>query len=327
MKTLMSAMVLGTLSISSAIAGNTGGKVIYGEDNRTDIVELGVGYYSDLASATAGRVYKGLFKLTEDRKITVAMEMTLASPEGANACSDERFADQPTVADCSGFLIADDLLVTAGHCATAMGTEVKNTVTADCKQNAWLFDYKTDANGVVNLKNISRENLFECKEVVYAKYQPSVEENGKIAPGDDFAIIRLTKKVVGRVPLKIRTQGKVNLNDDIFVIGYPSGLPAKFAGDAKVLENTFKRFFSTNLDTFGGNSGSAVFNAKTGEVEGILVRGKTDYIDVVLPNGSSCRRVNQCDQSRGTCTENDDKIDGEQVTRITELLPHIQGLL
>ena len=33
----------------------------------------------------------------------------------------------------------------------------------------------------------------------------------------------------------------------------------------------------TNLDSFGGNSGAAVFNASTLEVEGILVRGDRDY--------------------------------------------------
>ena len=36
--------------------------------------------------------------------------------------------------------------------------------------------------------------------------------------------------------------------------------------------------FMTNLDTFGGNSGSPVYNAKTHKVEGILVRGERDYV-------------------------------------------------
>ena len=33
-----------------------------------------------------------------------------------------------------------------------------------------------------------------------------------------------------------------------------------------------------NLDTYGGNSGSPVFNAQNNKVEGILVRGETDFV-------------------------------------------------
>jgi len=36
-------------------------------------------------------------------------------------------------------------------------------------------------------------------------------------------------------------------------------------------------FFDANLDTFGGNSGSPVFDARTNAVVGILVRGADDY--------------------------------------------------
>ena len=37
-------------------------------------------------------------------------------------------------------------------------------------------------------------------------------------------------------------------------------------------------FFVANLDTYGGNSGSPVFNSDTHEVEGILVRGEADFV-------------------------------------------------
>ena len=63
-------------------------------------------------------------------------------------------------------------------------------------------------------------------------------------------------------------------------------------------------FRSLHLDTYGGNSGSPVFNAATHEVEGILVRGETDFtsngtcnVSLVCPT-SGCR--------------------GEDVTRATE---------
>ncbi len=63
----------------------------------------------------------------------------------------------------------------------------------------------------------------------------------------------------------------------LVVIGRPSGLPTKVADGAQV-RSVNDVFLVANLDTYGGNSGSAVFNAVTGVVEGILVRGDTDYV-------------------------------------------------
>ena len=64
-------------------------------------------------------------------------------------------------------------------------------------------------------------------------------------------------------------------------------------------------FFNANLDTYGGNSGSAVFNASTGEVEGILVRGATDYV-----RNGSCQVSNRIGNNSGS---------GESVTKITNI--------
>ena len=64
-------------------------------------------------------------------------------------------------------------------------------------------------------------------------------------------------------------------------------------------------FFSANLDTYGGNSGSAVFNAVNGQIEGILVRGATDYV-----SRGGCRVSNRISNSSGR---------GEDVTLITNI--------
>ena len=56
-------------------------------------------------------------------------------------------------------------------------------------------------------------------------------------------------------------------------------LPRKYAGGQTsiVRENNNSDYFQANLDAYGGNSGSAVINAETHEVEGILVRGSYDF--------------------------------------------------
>ena len=66
--------------------------------------------------------------------------------------------------------------------------------------------------------------------------------------------------------------GKVKTAQGVYVIGHPCGLPLKYVPDAEVRENAAASFFVANLDTYGGNSGSPVFNAQNNKVEGILVR-------------------------------------------------------
>ena len=92
-----------------------------------------------------------------------------------------------------------------------------------------------------------------------------------------FSVIELDRPVTNHAPLKMRLAGEPRVNDDLTVIGHPSGLPTKIAGGAK-LRSLHNGFIRASLDTYGGNSGSAVFNSSTFEVEGILVRGETDFV-------------------------------------------------
>ena len=124
-------------------------------------------------------------------------------------------------------------------------------------------------------------------------------------------MVRLKRKVVGRTPLRVKRDSKAKSGDEIVVIGHPSGLPTKVAGGASV-RNDAGTYFVANLDTYGGNSGSAVFDSASGEVAGILVRGETDF-----------RRVGSCLQSN-VCT--DSGCRGEDVTHIGRALDFIPEL-
>jgi V8-like Glu-specific endopeptidase len=81
-----------------------------------------------------------------------------------------------------------------------------------------------------------------------------------------------------KTALPYRKKGKINTNAKLVVIGHPSGLPQKVSDDGQILNNKEEDFFVTNLDTFGGNSGSPVVDLNSGMIEGILVRGEEDYI-------------------------------------------------
>ncbi|MFA6235710.1 MAG: serine protease [Bacteriovorax sp.] len=258
-------------------------KVVYGDDNRMDIFEANNQLHKKLATGTAAMIPN---KLLEEKGNIVSV--TGSTLEADGICSDARFAKQQTSAMCSGFLVGSDLLLTAGHCIETM---------SDCENNSWVFDYSNNTAERANFE-ISKNDIYKCSKIVARSLDNRTS--------NDFALIQLDRQS-DRTPLTYRKQGKVGDNARLVVIGHPSGLPTKISDDANVRENKNKYYFQSNLDTFGGNSGSAVFDTATGMVEGILVRGERDY---VLDSVSNCYRPKICKM---------DECRGEDVTRITNI--------
>ncbi len=159
------------------------------------------------------------------------------------------------------------------------------------------FDYKVDHadQGAVTVPSTS---IYTCKRII----SRTLDTTNK----DDYAFIELDRKVTDRHPLKVRKFGKIAKGAALVVIGHPTGLPTKISDGANV-RNLQGKFFQANLDTYGGNSGSAVFNVATEEVEGVLVRGETDY---VYNQALGCQVSNLC---------SNDGCRGEDVTYITNI--------
>jgi V8-like Glu-specific endopeptidase len=267
-------------------------KVIYGEDDRVFASQSENELYQRLAASTAVQIKNDKLTLSEDG-LTFKINPEQLKDSFMDVCEDEQFADVINAGNCSGFLVGADLLVTAGHCMRSQ---------SDCESGQWAFNYKMVNLGVDS--EVKADQVYGCKEIV----NQALSNGSK----NDFALIRLEKEVVGREPLQFRTEGKIDDVSPLVVIGHPSGLPTVIADNAYVRENDNDFYFRANLDTFGGNSGSAVFNAETGIVEGILVRGERDYR---FDASSGCNRVYQCEN---------DSCRGEDVTRITvipELAP------
>ncbi len=266
-------------------------KVIYGDDHRRDILDVQEAMYLDLAKSTAAMISKSTLEKDEDGVYTKIVANTLGRRQ--NLCSDEPFRDQPAAANCSGFLVGEDLLVTAGHCMKKNW----NGQYANCSSYAWVFDF-AKKNFSQTEYRVETSSVYNCKEVI-----SQTLDNGT---KNDFALIRLDRKVTDRDALTVRTEEKVSDEAPLVVIGHPSGLPTKVADGANVRSNEDSVYFVANLDTYGGNSGSAVFNSHTGVVEGILVRGEQDY-----------RRDSRGCVSSYRCA--DDGCRGEDVTRITNI--------
>lgn len=276
----ISVLLLLTVLSSTALAKI---KVIYGDDNRVDVVNSTDAMYVELAHSTAAMISKRDIRSTGDEVLFKGR--TLAD---RGICKDEPFANQVTVANCSGFLVGEDLLVTAGHCIKGKSS---------CSSYNWVFDFKV-AQGDHSSVRVDRKDIYSCKKII------NRELNSRNS--DDWALIQLDRKVTDRRVLDVRKSGKITVGEELVVIGHPSGLPSKIADGAKVRKLNGK-FFTSNLDTYGGNSGSAVFNAKTGLVEGILVRGATDY---VYNRAKGCQESNRIGNDAGR---------GEDVTFITNI--------
>ena len=279
----VAAVALTTLTATASMD-----KVVYGDDNRLDVFETTDATQLKLASSTAALVKS--YSVGQSRN-----GMSKLSGGSLDVCSDDKFDGQMTAAFCSGFLVNHEgkqYMVTAGHCITSASS---------CKGTKFVFDYAVTEAGQKE-HTVSTSSVYSCKKLV----------DRQLNRGDqnDYAVIELDREVTDREALTVRTSGKVANGDEILVIGHPSGLPTKIAGDAFVRNNNPAKYFSTNLDTFGGNSGSAVFNARTGEVEGILVRGETDYTYRTGPDGKRCKTAYKCDM---------DGCRGEDVTRTTSI--------
>lgn len=228
--------------------------VIYGADNRLEVFEEFDASRRDLARSVVAIMSMHSLRATGP----VSNQVTgMKYGESNNLCKSEKFYDQLAPAYCSGFLVADNIVATAGHCVEDAGF---------CKDARLVFDFSIDSEDR-DPNTVKVEDTYGCKKVLHKE----VDGNGA-----DFALVELDRPVVGRKPVRF-SNAAPKVGDSVFVIGHPVGLPAKVAGGAKVRRNK-PDYFVANLDTFGGNSGSAVFNGTTNEVAGILVRGETDFI-------------------------------------------------
>lgn len=291
MKSLVKVAVL-TLTLAPTAQAITP-KVIYGDDNRVLAEDSNNDLYKKLAQSTAVQIKNSNLQAIKDGE-SYAVDPTKLQDSFAEVCADEDFSQLTNAGNCSGFLVGDDLLVTAGHCVPAQDA---------CDNAKWAFNYQQEVVGATG-NVLDGKDVYSCAKIINQKLDSFTK--------NDFALIQLDRKVEGREPLKFRTEGKVELGADLVVIGHPSGLPTIIADGAYVRENDNDYFFVANTDTFGGNSGSAVFNAETGEVEGILVRGEKDY---EYDAKAGCNRPKKCEN---------EECRGEDITRITvipELAP------
>ena len=167
---------------------------------------------------------------------------------------------------CTGCLISDNLFLSAGHCFDQTGggwdrprvNGTNNIISvAEIARNMHVnFNYQADPNG-----NLQTATVFAVEELLEHR-----------VGGLDYAIVRLARASgqqfgVGKVAPRDANQG-----DMICIIGHPAGVPKRveagpltsFSGD---------RLQYNDIDTLGGNSGSAIWHSPSGTIVGVHTNG------------------------------------------------------
>jgi len=162
---------------------------------------------------------------------------------------------------CTAFLVAPDVVLTAGHCedGSLAGTAVRN--------QAIRFQDYFEAPGQV-------------PQVVDYPAEEMIAWNRQY----DFALVRVSKRSDGSLPgdkfpiLKLQSGRHLVLGDSVYMIGNP-GRDQQYTETCNVVREAYdrngKRTFGVDCDAFGGNSGSPVFDSITHNVVGIFWGGQS----------------------------------------------------
>ena len=162
--------------------------VIYDEDNRKDFNEISEEKAFDGKRSVLAIIYNENLNTLKNGEVHIDGK-TLGSER--QLCANEAFAKQLAVADCSAFLIAPNIAVTAGHCM--------NTV-ADCKKKKFVQNYAvTPSQDMQGAFFVYTENTATCTEIIAREKNP--------ATGLDYAVLKLDRELESNHYFKMRTEG------------------------------------------------------------------------------------------------------------------------
>ncbi len=233
------------------------GASVCGIDNRKDLKHIKDSRIKRAASGVAAIVPMDRFKLRGGKyhsKLESLRQVARRKYGGIRLCDSVPFQSQPSMAIGTAFLVSDDTVLTAGHI-------FRNANVLSIRGFGFLFDFVIDQGRAPN-------GIFETGQLFRAK---SIEYKTHDRSGD-WALIRLDRKVPADYHIQSLNTNQVLSNTPISVIGFPLGLPLKYADDAITVDVEQGRpFFNTTLDIFHRNSGSPVYDHSM-RVVGIVIR-------------------------------------------------------
>ena len=264
------ATCLGTTSRENAVVYDAFDSQEYSETTSENIAKL----VMKSVVALIGRA-----SLTQFTDGTVGYHASSAQ-EIFGLCGSERWAAQPSLAACSGVLVANDLVLTAGHCLPAGH--------ASCMDIDAVFGWVISGDSPPSL--FAQESVYHCRRIVAQQ---------EFRDGDiirDYALFQLDRSVESRYHdvVTVNMERTMMKDDAVLNIGTPLGVPMKIdAGGVVVIGGTHEEgYFVATTDSFERSSGSPVFGLDSLALVGIVVEGERDFVV-----DGDCRRARRCSYS------------------------------
>ncbi|MGE5341256.1 MAG: trypsin-like serine peptidase [Candidatus Omnitrophota bacterium] len=263
---------------------------IWGEENRKDYYEIDdIPIRKNADSVAAICRKESLIKKENEHEIFTLKVKNYGNV--FNLCQSEPFYHQPIAAGrlCTGFLVKDDIIATAGHCID--GDNVKDF--------RFVFGYKMMAPSN-STSDILLQNIYKGEKIIQKIYR-------RLGNQSDWALVKLDRKVEGQEVVKL-SKNEIAPDRPVYIIGHPVGLPLKYSSGARVCDIS-DAYFSADLSVYCGSSGSPVFDCETHELIGIVVRG----------DSRDFRLVENCWKSI-IYSRTDDYSKKPQCTRVSEFI-------
>ena len=263
------------LTLFFALSSNAS---IWGSDDRVDMFEVQDPKILELSKSVAALIPKERMERLANGDYLLKGD---SLEKAWGFCPESKFASQPFIANCSASLIDEDKILTAGHCLNMPKGKDSYYV---------VFGYELNRSSQEEIK-LPKEDVFVFAETIYYNFDLSMSETAI-----DLAVLRLDRPAK-RKPLKMDIDFRPNNGDEVFVLGFPLGLPLKLAPNGYVWnEGSMPNSFRHDLDTFSVNSGSPVFDRASSKLIGVHVRGTGNNFKYY---GRQCREWFRASRARG----------------------------
>jgi hypothetical protein len=255
---LLAALALAACAPDVAPLEDVHSPVVYGADDRVELFQVAEPLREAVAASTVALIPRSAVGRDATGRVTITAP-TLG--EAQNLCAGERFSDQPAAAFCSGVLVDDDVVLTAGHCTRVFALQ----------DFVAVLGYGFTAPDQLEA---APDDVIDVREILSERLDPR-----GATPRLDFAWLRLARRAPARRrPAALRMdRAPLAAATPLVVAGAVNGAPLKVDAAGRVADPRADQldYFISDTDTSHGASGAPAFDA-AGAVAGLLARGDDD---------------------------------------------------